>query len=174
MSSSDLGWFGLGAVVGAAVALAVKKKELETLSDDKVLVVRDGSVEIFVNDSKMHKKNGTKQKWSGDKADKVTVSSGPDSGNHCDTELLPPSEFDSVVFETTSGDTFVARADSNRKLDFEMGMDKEFKFRRYRYSLFKDGAVLTARIGRVVIHRTGQQPKPFTPGSGQALCVEFK
>lgn len=172
MSRSELGWFGAGALVGAAVALAFKKDHVA--SDDKVLVVRDGSVEIYVNDSKMHKKSGTKQKWSGDKAETVTVRSGPDSGNDCRTELLPPTVFEFVKFETTGGDTFIAFADNNRKLEFDVGTDKEFKFHLYRYLLEKDDVAINAGLSEVSVKPVGQQAITFTPAAGQRLCVKFK
>ena len=78
--------------------------------DDKVLIVRDGSVDIYLNNSHLADREGDRHKWS-KKADLVQVFQDPTGAEACTTKLTEPVKFKQVTLKirdlTNQGDVDV-------------------------------------------------------------------
>jgi hypothetical protein len=140
--------------------------------DDKILVVKDGSVELIHNNSKLGNLTGKKHKWEV-KADTVEISNGPDSKSACDNIVAPAAAFTSVTFVTISGLKIVAQADSaDNKLTLELPDGYSFGWHHYRRVLFSGAIPVTQGLSKITVQwKTGGNPVDYNTGS---LCATFQ
>ncbi len=110
--------------------------------DDKVLIVRDGSVDVFLYNSRLDEKDGDKHKWHS-KAEVVQVFEGPTAAEACTTKLTEPVKFSRVVLkirDLTKEESFDVNAfneDFFKKLKLELPPKSQwqFAFRQYKHRL---------------------------------------
>ena len=154
--------------------------------DDKVLIVRDGSVEIYLNNSHLADREGDRHKWS-KKADLVQVFQDPTAAEACTTKLTEPVKFKQVTLKirdlTNQGDVDVIALNEGflfKKLKLVMPSDWRFAFRQYRHRLvFGAGQQQQERdvkLQQVVITASDeaatQTSYPANPSTA-SLCVMF-
>ena len=166
------------AVFGVVVAIGAE--------DDKVLIVRDGSVEIFINNSHFKRKEEGRQKWSKG-ADRVQVFEDTTLAA-CTTPVAnPPSAevaFNRVVLR------IVDRDNNNQiveipafndgfltKLNFEPPSEWQFVFKKYGHRLVfgTQRPNPNVKLQQVVVtDKTGTATTyPANPSTG-TLCVVFR
>ena len=109
--------------------------------DDKVLIVRDGSVEIYLNNSHLTDRIGDRHKWS-KKADLVQVFQDPIGAEACATQLTERVRFEQVTLKIRdiTNEQPVDVVDLNEGFLFSMlklvmPSDWRFAFRQYRHRL---------------------------------------
>ena len=136
------------AVVGFVVTLGAQ--------DDKVIIVRDGSVEINAINSKLKERDSDRrQKWS-KKADLVQVFRDPSAAQACTTALTQPVKFRRVDLtignrgESKSVNIKIGVTNETsflflKKLEFEMPGDWRFAFRQYKHALVEGNQSETPR-----------------------------
>ena len=177
-----LGTLGL-AVVGFVVTLGAQ--------DDKILIVRDGSVDLSVINSTLdrRKEDDKKHKWS-KKADYVQVFEDASLADVCTTSKVNPMKFDKVELKikdltdpkTPQDLTIVA---SNERPGFDklqllMPDDWRFVFRAIDYRLVRGPRqqyqTRIVTLEQVVITPEGGGPvtsHPPAPSAEVFLCVKF-
>ena len=156
--------------------------------EDKVLIVRDGSVDIYLNNSHLSDREGDRHKWS-KKADLVQVFEDPTGADACTTKLTEPVEFKQVTLKirdlTNNQPVDVVALNEGflfSKLKLVMPSDWRFAFRQYRHRLvFGAGQQQQERnvkLQQVVITASDeaatQTSYPATPSTATSLCVMFK
>ncbi len=122
------------AVVGFVVRLGA--------AQDKILIVRDGSVEVYsINSSFEEKQADGRQKWT-KKADRVQVFEDDGSAEACTTKLNEPVKFVKVELKIMDQDNnlpvlIVGENDGFilKKLKFHMPDQWRFVFRQYKHRL---------------------------------------
>jgi hypothetical protein len=172
------------AVVGFAVTLGAQ--------DDKVIIVRDGSVDVNALNSRLHDRDGEKKhKWS-KKAEWVQVFEDASAADVCSTSKVGPVKFGKVELKikdltdpSAPKDVVIVAATDRRgfdKLKFAMTDDWHFVFRAIDFRLFygappkHETRIVT--LEQVVITPEGAGPQtptahPATPSAGAFLCVKF-
>jgi hypothetical protein len=172
----------LSVTLGLAVAGFVVT--LDAL-DDKVLIVRDGSVDIYLNNSHLTDKEGDRHKWS-KKADLVQVFEDPTAADACTTKLTEPMKFKQVTLKirdvTNQGPDVIALNEGFlfKKLKLVMPPDWRFAFRQYRHRLVfgagQQQQERDVRLQQVVITASDeagtQTSYPASPSTA-SLCVKF-
>ena len=111
-------------------------------AEDKILIVRDGSVEVYsINSSFEERREDRRQKWS-KKADRVQVFEDEGSAEACTTKLNDPVKFDRVELkimdlENNRPVSIVGENDGFllKKLKFLMPDEWRFVFRQYKHRL---------------------------------------
>ena len=157
--------------------------------EDKVLIVRDGSVDIYLNNSHLSDREGDRHKWS-KKADLVQVFEDPTTAQACTTKLTEPVEFKQVtlkIMDLTNNQPFDVVALNEgfllSKLKLVMPSDWRFAFRLYRHRLVfgagqQQQQERNVRLQQVVItakdEAATQTSYPANPSTTTSLCVMFK
>ena len=173
----------LSVTLGLAVAGFVVT--LDAL-DDKVLIVRDGSVDIYLNNSHLTDKEGDRHKWS-KKADLVQVFEDPSPSDACTTKLTEPMKFKQITLKirdlTNPGAVDVVALNEGflfKKLKLVMPSEWRFAFRQYRHRLVfgagQQQQERNVRLEQVVITASDeagtQTSYPASPSTA-SLCVKF-
>ena len=154
--------------------------------DDKVLIVRDGSVDIYLNNSHLADKVGDRHKWS-KKADLVQVFEDPTGAEACTTKLTEPVRFRQVTLkirDLTNQDAVDVIALNEgfwfKKLKLVMPSEWRFQFRQYRHRLvFGAGQQQQERnvkLQQVIITAPDEAATPTAypaNASTATLCVMF-
>jgi hypothetical protein len=168
------------AVVGFVVTLGAQ--------DDKIIIVRDGSVEVFVNNSHFRPKDDEgKQKWSKG-ADRVQVFEDTDLAA-CTTPVKDPLsnsvEFNKVVLKIADRDNKNAIVDipaANegflKKLTLEPPSEWQFVFKKYGHRLVfgTTRPNPNVKLQQVVVtdKANNETTYPATPSTKTILCVVFR
>jgi hypothetical protein len=158
--------------------------------DDKVLIVRDGSVDIYLNNSNLADRIGDRHKWS-KKADLVQVFENASGTEPCTTQLTDPVKFKQVtlkIMDVTNQTPLDVTAINEgflffKKLKLVMPSNWRFGFRQYRYRLVFGGAQQqqqeerNVKLQQVIITASDeagtQTAYPASPTTG-SLCVIFR
>ena len=173
-----LGTLGL-AVVGFVGTLGA--------AEDEIVVVRDGSVDLNVINSRLSDRDKEgKHKWS-KKAETVEVFEDKTAAAVCSTSKVNPVRFERVELKikdlTTPQDISIVAVNEGvfSKLKFEMPKEWRFVFRAFDYRLV-DGAppnhqIRNAKLEQVVITPEGggkltTYPEPASTET--FLCVKFR
>jgi hypothetical protein len=177
-------WATLGvAVAGFVVTLGAQ--------DDKVLIVADGSVEVYINRSTFDAKKGNRHKWS-KKADWIQVfeerpnASGAITTEPCTSNLSPLVKFERAVLkikDRTNNRDIEIGADNDgvigfRTLKLEMPRQSQwqFAFRQFRRKLVNGNQEPDLKLEQVVINPGTPQTQtlPPQPSTSPAIvCVHF-
>jgi hypothetical protein len=178
-----LGTLGL-AVVGFVVTLGAQ--------DDKILIVRDGSVDVFLNNSNLEERDDSTRthKWSKG-ADLVQVLEGPTAAAACTTlpALNQPTKFTEVTMtladRTNNNESLTIIAANSgpffkRRLKLRMEREWRFLFRGYGHRLVygnpKQPEERDVKLQQVAITLPGVATPtkyPSTPSRETFLCVKF-
>ena len=157
-------------------------------AEDEIVVVRDGSVDLNVINSRLSERDDDgKHKWS-KKADTVEVFEDRTAAAVCSTSKVNPVRFERVALKikdlTTPQDiTIVAANDGNvlKKLKFSMPDEWRFAFRAFDYRLVfgapPNHQVRNAKLAQVEItpEAGGKLTTyPDTPSTETFLCVKFR
>ena len=156
--------------------------------EDKIIVVRDGSVEVFVNNSHFREKEENKHKWSKG-ADSVQVFEENTGLPACTTPVTNaqsnPVEFTQVVLRIAERDnnnqtvqTFEITATNEgffEKLNFVMPSEWQFVFKKYGHRLMFGNQERNVKLQQVVItdQANSKATYPASPSTG-VLCVVFR
>jgi hypothetical protein len=164
------------ALAGLVVTVAAQQ------DDEKVLIVRDGSVDVNVNNSHLKARDAERRhKWS-KKGDTVQVFDNASAAEACTTSVVGPMDFNQVdlkILNVDTGQTFTIVADNDgflAKLTFLMPEEWQFEYRRFRHRLVYGNVrpVPNLKIQEVTVTRSGGAPPPYVAGTGRFLCVIFK
>jgi hypothetical protein len=175
----------LSVTLGLAIAGYVVT--LRAASDDKIIIVRDGSVEVFVNNSHFREKEENKHKWSKG-ADSVQVFEDTTLAP-CTTPVASPQSnqvpFNQVVLRIAERDnnnqtvqTLEITATNEgffKKLNFVMPSEWQFVFKKYGHRLVFGNQERNVKLQQVVItdQANNQTTYPASPSTG-VLCVVFR
>jgi hypothetical protein len=158
--------------------------------DDKVLVVRDGSVDVYVNNSNLDEKSEDRHKWS-KKADTVQVFLDETTAAACTTPVKTPvstpMRFEQVTLKIRdrSSSQPVDVTASNHgfwvfgRMHLRMPLQSQwrFAFRQYGYRLvYGNEPERDLKLEQVEV-TTDEGVKtvyPDTPSTSGVLCVVFK
>jgi hypothetical protein len=163
----------VGVAVGAALVLGAS--HIRTSGADKVLVVRDGSVDVFQN-ATLGDLNGKRHKWS-EKADTVEIRNGATATGACDNSLVPPTAFESVEVMADPAKVTIVNAGGlfgiGKKLELQVDEGDAFKFddTAVKWEMYR-GQKKIERLTRVTVTVNGT-PTEYKPGGG-FLCAKFK
>jgi hypothetical protein len=171
----------------AAVAFVVT---LEAIDDDKVLIVRDGSVEIYTNNSSFHQRdNDRKQKWS-KKANTVQIFEDATAAEACTTPLnnhqpVPFRQVELKVMDLDNNQPVnIVAANEGAilgKLKLRLPDEWRFVFRQYKHRLVYGSQTASqerkVKLQQVVITADNdagtQTTLPSSPSTTGYLCVRF-
>lgn len=167
------------ALVGLVVTMAAQE-------EDKILIVRDGSVEVYVNNSSFGRRQpDRKHKWSKG-ADSVQVFEDATAAEACTTKLNDPVEFDRVVLKIEdlgNKQTFDVVADNEgfpKKLKLLMSDEWRFVIKQYRHRLVygsqEQNEERKVKLQRVVVTPDGGGADTSYPTNASTgfLCVKFR
>jgi len=163
------------ALVGLVVTMAAQE-------DEKVLIVRDGSVDVNVNNSNLRRKDSDgKHTWS-KKADTVQVFDDASAADACTTSVVGAMDFDQVelkILNVDANQSFTIVADNDgflSKLKLTMPGEWQFEYRRFRHRLVFGNVrpVPTLKIQEVNAIKGGAKTQYVAPATNRFLCVIFK
>jgi hypothetical protein len=159
-------------------------------AEDEIVVVRDGSVDLNVINSRLSERDADrKHKWS-KKADTVAVFEDKTAAAVCSTSKVNPIRFERVVLKikdlTTPQDITIVAANegavlSPKKLKFLMPEEWRFVFRAFDYRLVF-GAPPNHQIRNVKLAQVEITPEaggklttyPEPASTETFLCVKFR
>jgi hypothetical protein len=175
----------LSTTLGLAVAGLIVTVQA---GEDKILIVRDGSVDAYVNNSHLEEKREDKHKWS-KKADRVQIFEDATSAGACTTPVTEPKsapmEFRQVVLRIRDQDTKeeIAITAANegflfKKLKLRMPAQWQFVFKQYKYSLLygNQNQERNLKLEQVVVTASDDAGTVTTypaQASKTTLCVRF-
>jgi hypothetical protein len=156
--------------------------------EDEIVVVRDGSVDLNVINSRLSERDADrKHKWS-KKADTVAVFEDNTAAAVCSTSKVPPMRFERVELKikdlTTPQDISIVAANEGpvlKKLKFLMPDEWRFVLRAFDYRLVF-GAPPKHQIRNVKLAQVEITPEgggtlttyPTTASTETFLCVKFR
>lgn len=177
----------LSLTLGLAVAAYVATVRAD---DDKVVIVRDGSIDLYVNNSHLTDKIVDRHKWS-KKADSVRIFEDATLADACTTPVTGfPSqapEFRQVVLKIRDLDnnaalevTAVNEGFLFKKLKLIMPQDWRFLFKQYRHRMVfgNQNQERKLKLQQVAVTASDEAGTvttyPASPSTATTLCVLFR
>jgi hypothetical protein len=177
----------LSVTIGLAVAVSLVTVSAD---DDKVVIVRDGSVDVYVNNSHLTDKIVDRHKWS-KKADVVQIFEDASLTDACKTPVASfpttPLEFRQVVLRIrdldNSADLEVTAVNEGflfKKLKLVMPPDWRFAFQQYRHRMVfgNQNQERKLKLQQVVVTAKNEASTvttyPASPSTATTLCVIFR